>query len=120
MCVTRGVLYACLGLSLLVSSGGPLNERRQWRILGPGGGGAQFIPTVSPHDPGRVLVACDMTGAYITHDAGASWRMFNLRWPVRLFAWDPVRPDTLYANAAGLWRSDDAAQTWNLVFPDPA
>jgi hypothetical protein len=43
-----------------------------WRILGPGGGGAQFYPAISPHDPRLVLVACDMTGAYISEDAGNS------------------------------------------------
>lgn len=41
-----------------------------WRILGPGGGGAQFYPAVSPHDPNLVLVACDMTGAYISENGG--------------------------------------------------
>ena len=49
-----------------------------WKIIGPGGGGAQFIPTISPHDSRTVLVACDMTGAYITHDGGQNWREFNL------------------------------------------
>ena len=44
-----------------------------WRILGPGGGGAQFHPAVSPHDPNLVLVACDMTGAYISENGGKSW-----------------------------------------------
>ncbi|HLV78971.1 MAG TPA: hypothetical protein VKT32_01780 [Chthonomonadaceae bacterium] len=97
-----------------------MNTDRSWKILGPGGGGAQFVPAISPHDPRRVLVACDMTGAYITHDAGKSWRMFNLRGRVSFFAFDPCAPDTLYANAIGLWRSDDAGQTWSLVTPDPS
>ena len=60
------------------------------RTLGPGGGGAQFNPTVSPHDANRVLVSCDMTGAYITHDGGKSWRMFNLRGVVDFFVFDPL------------------------------
>ena len=63
-----------------------------WRILGPGGGGAQFYPAVSPHDPNLVLVACDMTGAYISEDGGKSWRMFELRHPVGFFAFDPAGP----------------------------
>src|SRR5258706_7947543 len=49
-----------------------------FRPVGPGGGGALFAPAISPHDPGRVLVACDMTGSYISYDAGEAWRMFNL------------------------------------------
>lgn len=88
-----------------------------WRVIGPGGGGAQFNPTISPHDVNRVLVNCDMTGAYITHDGGASWRMFNLRGTVRFFAFDPSRPDVIYAQTVGLWRSQDAGRTWRLVFP---
>ena len=51
-----------------------------------------FNPTVSPHDKNTVLVSCDMTGAYITHDGGQSWRMFNLRGRVRFFAFDPIDP----------------------------
>jgi hypothetical protein len=39
-----------------------------FRIIGPGGGGAMFHPTISPHDNHTVLIACDMTVSYITHD----------------------------------------------------
>jgi photosystem II stability/assembly factor-like uncharacterized protein len=91
-----------------------------WRVIGPGGGGAQFQPTVSPHDPKRVLVACDMTGAYISGDGGDSWRMFNLRGRIRFFVFDPLQPDTIYAAGIGLWRSADGGRTWRLVYPDPA
>ena len=92
----------------------------QWKIIGPGGGGAQFLPTVSPHDPKTVAVRCDMTGAYITHDAGASWRNFNLRGVVSFFVFDPVDPKTIYANALGLFRSNDSGRTWRLIYPGPA
>ena len=56
-----------------------------FRVIGPGGGGAMFNPTISPHDPNTVLVSCDMTGSYITHDGGRTWRMFNLRGVVNFF-----------------------------------
>jgi photosystem II stability/assembly factor-like uncharacterized protein len=91
-----------------------------WRILGPGGGGAQFYPAVSPHDPNLVLVACDMTGAYISHDGGNSWRMFNLRSPATFFAFDPIDPQVIYAGASSLWRSNDSGRTWKLLFPTPS
>ncbi len=91
-----------------------------WKIIGPGGGGAQFLPTVSPHSSRRVLVSCDMTGAYISQDGGDSWRMFNLRGTVRFLVFDPVDPDTIYAATIGLWRSTDGGKTWNLVFPSPS
>ena len=91
-----------------------------FQILGPGGGGAMFHPTISPHDESTVLVSCDMTGAYITHDGGRSWRMFNLRGTVRFFVFDPEKPRTLYAYVTGLWRSMDGGETWSLVYPRPA
>lgn len=90
-----------------------------FRVIGPGGGGAMFNPTVSPHDPNTVLVSCDMTGSYITHDGGQSWRMFNLRGVVRFFVFDPVAPKVIYAQASGLWRSTDSGETWKLLYPKP-
>ena len=91
-----------------------------FHVIGPGGGGAMFHPTISPHDVNTVLIACDMTGAYITHDGGRSWRMFNLREVVSFFVFDPRDPKTMYAQASGLWRSSDSGQSWKLVYPKPS
>jgi photosystem II stability/assembly factor-like uncharacterized protein len=91
-----------------------------FRVIGPGGGGAMFNPTISPHDPNTVLVSCDMTGSYITHDGGLSWRMFNLRGVVNFFVFDPLDPKTMYAHATGLWRSTDGGERWELVYPSPS
>ena len=91
-----------------------------FRIIGPGGGGAMFNPTISPHDANTVLISCDMTGSYITHDGGRTWRMFNLRGVVDFFVFDPLDPKTMYANATGLWRSTDGGGKWNLVYPNPS
>src|SRR6266536_281598 len=89
---------------LLVLAGSALAARPgAFKVLGPGGGGAMFNPTISPHDPNTVLVSCDMTGAYITHDGGQSWRMFNLRSVVRFFVFDPIDPKVMYAQVSGLW-----------------
>jgi photosystem II stability/assembly factor-like uncharacterized protein len=91
-----------------------------FHVIGPGGGGAMFNPTISPHDANTVLVSCDMSGSYITHDGGRTWRMFNLRGVVNFFAFDPRDPKTMYAHATGLWRSVDGGENWNLVSPSPA
>src|SRR3979409_904425 len=91
-----------------------------FKIIGPGGGGAMFHPTISPHDPNTVLVSSDMTGSYITHDAGKSWRMFNLRGVVQFFVFDPLDPKVIYAQANGLWRSRDEGESWSLIYPQPS
>jgi len=99
----------------------PADDRPgNFKIIGPGGGGAMFHPTISPHDPNTVLVSCDMTGAYITHDGGKSWRMFNLRGVVEFFVFDPKNKNVMYAQATGLWRSKDGGETWSLVYPKPS
>jgi len=79
-----------------------------------------YNATISPHDVNEVLVSCDMTGAYISHDGGHSWRMFNLRGGIKFFAFDPILPHTIYAATSGLWRSTDDGQSWNLISPKPS
>ena len=91
-----------------------------FRVIGPGGGGAMFNPTISPHDAKTVLVSCDMTGSYITHDGGRTWRMFNLRGVVNFFVFDPLDANTIYAHATALWRSTDGGERWDLVYPSPS
>lgn len=97
---------------------GPRNDA--WLVLGPGGGGAQFYPAISPHDPDTVLAGCDMTGAYLSTNAGRSWRMFNLRGTPHLFVFDPLDPKIIYTATIGLWRSRNAGATWELVYPAPS
>jgi photosystem II stability/assembly factor-like uncharacterized protein len=92
----------------------------EFHVVGPGGGGAMFHPTIDPHDLNEVLVACDMTGSYISHDGGRSWRIFNLRGTVRFFAFDPLQPRVIYAATKALWRSTDDGESWNLVWPKPS
>jgi photosystem II stability/assembly factor-like uncharacterized protein len=99
---------------------GPAPRLDAWRVIGPGGGGTMRRPAVSPHDPRVVVEGCDMTGAYITRDGGNSWRMFHLGWVVDAFAFDPKDARVVYAGTGALWRSEDAGQTWAMVYPDPA
>ncbi len=90
------------------------------RVVGPGGGGAMFHVTINPVDSNEVLLSCDMTGAYISHDAGYHWRMFNLRGSIHFFAFDSNHPGTIYAATDVLWRSTNDGHTWRMVWPRPA
>ena len=78
-----------------------------------------FHPTVSPHDPNLAVLNCDMTGAYITRDGGASWREFNLRTTLGAFAFDPVHPNIVYAGSDGVFRSDDRGGDLAARVPRP-
>lgn len=113
-------LIFCAVLVLFVLTCAFADRPGGFHPIGPGGGGAMFNPSISPHDPNTVLVSCDMTGSYITHDGGRSWRMFNLRGVVEFFVFDPLDPKTMYAYATGLWRSVDGGERWDLVYPNPS
>ena len=79
-----------------------------------------FLPHVNPNDRNNAVLRCDMTGSYASLDAGATWRMYNLRTVVYDFAFDPTAPKTVYAASTGLYRSEDGGMSWNLVYPDPS
>src|ERR1700686_3317133 len=113
------LLRLVVAAALMLAEGG-YSRPGDFKIIGPGGGGAMFHPTISPHDPNTVLVSCDMTGSYITHDAGKSWRMFNLRGVVQFFVFDPLDRKVIYAKSNGLWRSRDEGESWSLIYPQPS
>ena len=78
-----------------------------------------FCPAVSPYNADYAMVACDMTGSYVTHDGGMSWRMFCLRGPVRFFVFDPLDSNIVYANSIALFKSTDRGNTWDMLYPAP-
>ncbi len=116
----RAVFRTLVALVLACGLASAAQRPGGFRVIGPGGGGAMFNPTISPHDPNTVLISCDMTGSYITHDGGRSWRMFNLRGVTHFFVFDPLAPHTIYAGGIGLWRSTDDGETWKLSYPGPS
>jgi photosystem II stability/assembly factor-like uncharacterized protein len=90
-----------------------------WRPVGLGGGGGLFALAVSPLDARRMLVNCDMGGAYTSGDAGRTWRLIHAD---RLQGYTACAPvfhptirDRVYAVNGGtgeLRVSDDAGATW--------
>ena len=82
------------------------------------------FPAISAGSPHTILLGCDMTGSYVSHDNGARWRMFNLGGVARQFVIDSNNSRTYYAltgrgKDATLWGTTDSGETWKLVYPDP-
>jgi hypothetical protein len=89
----------------------------KWEKLGPGGGGATFIPTFSYETPQNFLVRCDMTGSYITNDGGASYQQVNFANGANAYAFDPGDANSIWIGSTTLNHSTDGGKTWELVFP---
>lgn len=96
----------------------PANE--QWEKLGPGGGGATFIPTFSFGSPDDFLIRCDMTGSYLTHSGGESYAQINYANGASAYAFDPNNANTIYIGSTFLNRSTDGGKTWQQIFPKPS
>ena len=89
----------------------------QWTKIGPGGGGAVFIPTFSYSSKDKFLLRCDMTGTYLTNDGGSSYEQINMAGGASSFAWDPGDPNIVYIGSACLSRSKDGGKNWERIFP---
>lgn len=50
-----------------------------WEPRGPGGGGALFAPSLSPHSTSDMFVACDMSELFRTRDFGRTWTQADFR-----------------------------------------
>ena len=88
-----------------------------WIRVGPGGGGATFLPTFSYADANRFMIRCDMTGAYLTSDGGKSFSQINNANGSYSFAFDPLDPEIIYVGSNALNRSLDGGKTWQRIFP---
>ncbi len=123
---SRSLLHLCkfigLAFCLLFISCEPKKASEKelvvnWEKLGPGGGGATFIPTFSYETPQNFLVRCDMTGSYITNDGGASYKQVNFANGANAYAFDPGNANSIWIGSTMLNHSTDGGKTWELVFP---
>ncbi len=86
-------------------------------IIGMGGGGALFVPMISPHDPNHMLVMTDMGDVYISGDKGENWSRKYLNGICVSAEYDPNNKNVLYVGGNGLYRSVDNGQTFEMIFP---
>lgn len=68
-------LIAVAALSTMAQADPP----KQWTSHGPGGGGAMYSPSLSPHNVDELYVACDMSPQFHTTDFGRTWETINFR-----------------------------------------
>ncbi len=87
---------------------------------GIGGGGAMYQVTISPYDSQYMLLACDMSGDYVSTNGGAQWQMINYKQIDSSRALRPVFSATraywVDTMVNDLRYSSDHGQTWtNLL-----
>jgi photosystem II stability/assembly factor-like uncharacterized protein len=93
-----------------------------WEPLGPGEAGGLQAILPHPTDPSIVLAGSDSLGLQLSRDGGKTWKVVNRglrgRPPMNSqgiypMAWDPRRPNVVYAARAGLVvKSTDGGETW--------
>jgi hypothetical protein len=98
-----------------------------WSSRGPGGGGALFAPSFSPHNSSELYIACDMSEVFHTTNLGASWTQEDFR-EIQGNRQSQVRftsnPSIRYAidntgDVATPTRSTDGGATWTQLANDP-
>ena len=92
-------------------------NQTDWKKIGPGGGGATFIPTFSYQNPDDFMVRCDMTGSYHTTDGGKSYTQINFPNGAGAYAYDPKNSQSIWIGSSTLIHSTDGGKTWKRVFP---
>lgn len=113
-------LSARAPLVLLFAMAAIAGAAAEWRAIGPGGGGAQFRPTLSGLDPRLVVVGTDMNAGFVSENLGESWRRFHLRASLQTVLFDPVDRDAIFVlmpGDLGFYRSPDRGRSWHLVYP---
>jgi photosystem II stability/assembly factor-like uncharacterized protein len=88
-----------------------------WQPVGPGGGGAMYNPQCSPLDPNLVMITCDMSGTFVSHNKGATWMMVNLGGMYNAVSYDLNDEDVIYAGSSALYKSTDKGLNWTRIFP---
>jgi photosystem II stability/assembly factor-like uncharacterized protein len=124
-------LLCSLLLSILLAQAASAAPPTQWLSRGPGGGGALFAPSFSPHNANELYIACDMSEVFHSTNLGASWEMLSFK-QIQGNRQSQVRftsnPAILYAldytviggiDLTTPSKSTDGGVTWNRLSSDP-
>ena len=106
-------------MAVVLLAGPCLCQDSAWVRVGPGGGGATFLPCFSYRHPDEFLLRCDMTGTYHTRDGGKSYRQVNIPNGAHSFAFDPADEKVIYLGSSALYRSSDGGDHWEQLYPKP-
>ena len=72
--------YSSSGIvAVLAFSATAADRKQEWVSTGLAGGGAMYAAAISPINPRLMMVNCDMSGAYLSQDAGRTWNMIDSR-----------------------------------------
>ncbi|MFB3893695.1 MAG: WD40/YVTN/BNR-like repeat-containing protein [Phycisphaerae bacterium] len=115
---TLAAIFLAIALAGATARGEEGPKSCGFDVIGIGGSGGIFTPTVHPDDPKIVFVSCDMSGAYRSTDGGNNWTLLHYK---QISNCNTVRPafskDTMYwARQPGtLLASKDKGLTWSPV-----
>ncbi len=94
-------------------------QQHQWQRTNPGGGGAFSTAGASP--AGIIVAASDLSGAYLSHDGGQSWRVAGAahgltETHVSAVGFHRINGQWLFVGTeAGIFRSTDGGYHWTQV-----
>jgi hypothetical protein len=104
----------------------PHYQASAWESRGVGGGGALFVPSISPHNGVMAFLSTDMSAVFQTTNYGASWRTVPYT-DIRGGVFSVVRftsdPDVMYAlnmddetgNNVFLKKTTDGGLSWQTI-----
>lgn len=101
-----------------------LGQADPFTPMGPGGGGGMYVPSMSPYQPGLLLVATDMGGVFRSEDGGARWKLIHFGNGLR---YTQVSPPMVHFPLHIAWvtertrisMSHDHGATWATQPPGP-
>jgi hypothetical protein len=118
--ISQALVFCVLTFTFACKSGEREHAKTpvtHWGKIGPGGGGAVFIPTFSYHNAKDFLLRCDMTGSYLTRNGGKSYEQVNFPNGATSFAFDPADSNIIYIGSNTLNGTIDGGKNWEQLFP---